>query len=112
MKSERTIARSSDFRRLYETGRRARRDGVTVFVAPRSAADLPTRLGLAVPRSVGPAVARNRAKRRLREALRACGPASGFDVVIRAERAVVSGDFQELVDDLGGALRDAGVMAE
>ncbi len=111
MKSERTIAKSNDFRRLYETGRKARRDGVTVFVAPRSAADLPTRLGLAVPRTLGPAVTRNRAKRRLREALRACGPATGFDVVIRADRAVVTEDFGDLVGHLDGALRDAGVAS-
>lgn len=109
MKSERTIAKSSDFRRLYETGRRARRDGVTVFVAPRVASDLPTRLGLTVPRAVGSAVVRNRAKRRLREALRACGPPTGFDVVIRADAAVVTSEFQDLVEHVAGALQSAGV---
>jgi ribonuclease P protein component len=110
MKSERTIANSSDFRRLYESGRRARRDGVTVFVAERPAAELPTRLGLTVPRSAGTAVARNRTKRRLRAALRECAPGAGIDVVIRADGAAVGANFQELVGHLSGALGDTGVV--
>lgn len=111
MKSERTIARSNDFRRLYETGRKARRDGVTVFVAPRPAPDLPTRLGLTVPRSAGSAVVRNRIKRRLREAMRERGPEAGFDVVIRADRSAVDVEFQELGQHVAGALAAVGAAS-
>lgn len=81
-----------------------------MFVAERSGAELPTRLGLTVPRAAGTAVARNRTKRRLREAMRECAPRAGFDVVIRADGTAVKANFQELVGHLSGALGDAGVL--
>ena len=80
-----------------------------MFVAERPAGELPTRLGLTVPRAAGTAVARNRTKRRLREAMRECAPGAGLDVVIRADGTAVRANFQELVGHLSGALSDVGV---
>ena len=81
-----------------------------MFVAERPGAELPTRLGLTVPRAVGSAVARNRTKRRLREVMRECAPEAGYDVVIRADGTAVRANFQELVGHVSGALGDAGVI--
>ncbi|MGH2807954.1 MAG: ribonuclease P protein component [Actinomycetota bacterium] len=111
MDPERTIATSTEFRRLYAEGIRASSDGVTVFVAPRPHPAAPTRLGLAVPSSTGGAVVRNRIKRRLREAFRAGGPRHGMDVAIRAHATLARLSFQELEEHLGRALRRAGVAS-
>lgn len=64
-------------------------------------------LGFTVSRRVGKAVARNRARRRLREAARAVlpGPARpGFNYVIVARPAVLSCPFDRLMLDLREAL--------
>ena len=102
-----SIRTSRDFRRVYERGRRARRDGVSV-VADEVPSDR-SRLGLSVRGPVRGAVARNRIKRRLRAAFRACDVEDGRDVVIVAAAPEVgSASFQELVGNLQGALDDVG----
>jgi ribonuclease P protein component len=63
-------------------------------------------LGFTASRRVGKAVARNRARRRLREAARAIlpGPAKpGYNYVIVARPAVLTWPFQRLLDDLTSA---------
>ncbi|MDQ3940029.1 MAG: ribonuclease P protein component [Actinomycetota bacterium] len=106
--SERAIT-ARDFRRVYARGRRARRDGVTVVALRRDDPSLPTRVGLTVPAAVGPAVVRNRIRRRLRAAAAAVAPPRGVDLVLGADRRVAREDFQVLVDYLRRALTDAGV---
>lgn len=81
------------------------RGGMTVCAAPLSDSLAPTRLGLAV-RVPGGAVLRNRVKRRVREAFRSCGCATGYGVVIRADAEAAASDFQVLVADLRSALRE------
>ncbi|MDX1540820.1 MAG: ribonuclease P protein component [Geminicoccaceae bacterium] len=64
-------------------------------------------LGFTVSRKVGKAVARNRARRRLREAARAVfpGPAqSGTNYVIVARATVLTWPFDRLLHDLRKAL--------
>ena len=64
------------------------------------------RLGLAVGRSVGNAVARNLIKRRLREAFRSDREACrGLDVVVRARTPAGSAGFQDLERDFRSGLR-------
>ena len=60
-------------------------------------------MGLMVALHPRSAVIRNRARRRLRSAARLAVPASGWDVVIRADRSAATRDFQELVRALMGA---------
>lgn len=105
-----SLARSADFRRVYARGRRARRDGITVWVAPAEDPAQPTRLGLAVRAALGSAATRNRVKRRLRAAFRAYEPPAGFDVVTRAEPELTGKNFQELREHLGDALGAAGLL--
>jgi ribonuclease P protein component len=62
----------SDFTRVFKEGRRWSAAGLTVWVLKRGKGEGPenARLGLAIPRSYGNAVARNRLKRLIREAFR------------------------------------------
>lgn len=69
------------------------------------------RLGFTCSRKVGNAVARNRARRRLREAVLKVLPASlaGWDLVLVGRAATVDRPFAALVDDLAAAMRRLGV---
>ena len=63
----------------------------------------PPRFGFTVTKRIGNAVVRNRIRRRLREAVRLAGAASGksgTDYVLVGRRAVLSLDFDRLVTDL------------
>lgn len=65
-------------------------------------------------RKVGGAVDRNRAKRRLRDAVRAVGLPGGLDVVAVARPATLTVAFPELVEQVqsGGRLLAARVARE
>lgn len=89
------------FRRVLRRGRRIRRGRLTLYFQERHG---PTRVGLVVALSPRSAVIRNRARRRLRSAARLVVPASGWDVVIRADRSAATRNFQELVEDLAVAV--------
>jgi ribonuclease P protein component len=61
------LSRSRDFDAVYRQGRSVSTRTLTLHWFSRDAdADRTARLGLAIPRAVGPAVARNRLKRQLR----------------------------------------------
>jgi len=71
-----------------------------------------TRFGLATGRNLGTAVARNRARRRIREALRVMAPSfqPGWDVLIIARPAIAAADHRTLVAALTQLLRRGGVL--
>ncbi len=70
------------------------------------------RFGFATGRPLGGAVVRNRARRRLREALRVMAPSfqPGWDVLIIARPALVGADHEALVEALELLLRRGGVL--
>jgi ribonuclease P protein component len=64
------LRRAPDFAAAVRGGRRAGRNSLVLHLRSVPEAELPARVGLVVGRSVGPAVTRNRVKRRLRAILR------------------------------------------
>jgi ribonuclease P protein component len=71
-----------------------------------------TRFGLSTGRRLGGAVVRNRARRRLREALRVMAPSfqPGWDVLIIARPAIVDADRDALVGAVRRILRRGGIL--
>lgn len=61
------LTRSQDFDAVYRKGRSASTRFLVLYWFPRDEPDDEPRLGLAVPKSIGNAVQRNRIKRRVRE---------------------------------------------
>lgn len=101
------LAKRADFLRAAS----ARRQGTGGFLlqARRRGDDSPVvRVGFTCSKKIGNAVARNRAKRRLREVVRAILPAlaqPGWDyVVVGKPGATLTRDFALLLTDLSGAL--------
>lgn len=70
-----------------------------------------TRFGMATSRAIGSAVVRNRVRRRIREALRAIGPAirPGWDVLLIARTGLVEVDYETVVKTLRRQLVRGGV---
>jgi ribonuclease P protein component len=64
------LSRSRDFDAVYRHGRSVSTRYLVLYWFAREDAVEGARLGLAVPKSVGPAVVRNKMKRRLRELFR------------------------------------------
>ena len=70
MQRRHRLSRSRDFDAVYRHGRSVSTRFLVLYWFAREDDGEP-RLGLAVPKAVGPAVVRNKMKRRLREAFRA-----------------------------------------
>ena len=104
------LTSAADFERVRREGR-SHAHPLVVLIArrrpagPRPAFSLPTRCGFAAGKSVGTAMARNRAKRLLREAVLECAPqlVPGWDLIFiaRAPLAKVKlGQAQVAVNNL------------
>jgi ribonuclease P protein component len=97
-----SLASGSGFSTVYRTGSRCHRGGITVIEAPSEETSIS--VGFVAGRKVGNAVARNRAKRRLREAVRRVHLKQGTTYVIIADRQVVDAPFSSIVLWLGAAI--------
>ncbi|MHA6287464.1 ribonuclease P protein component [Maricaulis sp. CAU 1757] len=89
-------------------GRKAVRSGVVVQARPRDGSSH-IGAGFTATRKIGGAVVRNRSKRRLREAARLLLPLHGqpgFDYVFIARAVTPARDWQRLLGDVEGALKD------
>ena len=109
-----TLKKRHDFLRVRAAARRWAAPGLVLQAAPMPEADTEqglVRVGYTASRRIGNAVARNRAKRRLRAAVAHVMPASaqsGCDYVVIARAATLTRPFDALVDDLAAALARVG----
>ena len=105
------LLRHVDFERVYKQGRRHFAAHMTVFYLPRKerkeddkSADRGPRVGFTVGKVLGGAVARNRMKRRLREAVRLHGlMLAPVDVVINPKKSLLAAPFDDLQNEVGRA---------
>lgn len=91
-----SLRSGSDVRRVRRIGTRHRAGGIVVFAITGESG--PPRVAFVAGRSVGNAVRRNRAKRRMREAVRQVSVPAGRDYVVVATAVVVDAPFEALVD--------------
>ena len=104
--ADQRLRRADDFATVVRRGRRASRGGLVVHLRTTPSGEQSSpRAGFVVSRAVGPAVTRNRVRRRLRHLIRAelsrLGP--GTDVVVRVLPAAASASYAELGGDLSAA---------
>ncbi|HEX4154527.1 MAG TPA: ribonuclease P protein component [Acidobacteriaceae bacterium] len=107
------LRKHADFQRVYKAGRKQFARQMAWFVALRdeaAAAHCPTpgpRIGLTVPKALGKAVARNRIKRRLREAVRRALPLLSLpvDLVLHPRASVLDADFSALEAEVAAIFR-------
>ena len=114
------LRKHADYQRVYKAGRKQFGRQMAYFFAPRdaeAAARSETagpRIGLTVPKALGKAVARNRIKRRMREAVRAALPllSAPVDVVLHPKRSVLDADFAVIEREVETIFRGVQVAAE
>ncbi len=97
------VRRRPEYLHAYEQGRKHHARFMTMFACESSASA--ARLGVSATRKFGPAVVRNRAKRRARELFRHHKPMPGVDLVIIPRRGFDTVAFSDLVTDFLAALR-------
>lgn len=104
------LRRRAEFQRLRAVGRNVSHPLLVLSCAPNA---LPhNRYGIITTRRLGSAVARNRARRRLREALRYWHPQviPGYDVVLIAREGVLRCPYPELLNAVQSLFRRTGLM--
>ncbi len=84
-----------------------------VLIASANALDC-TRIGITASKNVGNAVVRNKAKRRLREAIRLVAPSlmMGWDVVLVARPALPEADWPKVTDAVAQLIARAKITKE
>ena len=112
MKRETTLKQNYEFRRAYNKGRSGVCPYVVIYARPNRSGK--NRLGVTVSTKLGCAVARNRARRRLREVYRLSQPRmkKGFDIVLVARSRTVTGSYHELTQSYLKLCEKLGLMEE
>ena len=103
--SYQSLRNSRDFRRVLADGKRRRKGGIVLVSSPGPAG--PPRLGLVVSKGCGPAVTRNRIKRRLRSAADRAELKPGMDYVIIATGQVANTPYDRLTGWLDRAVEES-----
>lgn len=110
------LLKRSEFLRVAGRGRKAAMPGLVLqALAEPNVLGGACSVGFTTSRKVGNAVARNRARRRLRAAVDAvlrADPPPGWSLVVIGRTETLRRPFPSLVQDLRAALRKAGVSVE
>lgn len=125
-RQESRLRKHADYQRVYREGKRQSLPLMTYFFAVRNpqdaaepgstetparshAIEIPagSRVGLTAGRVLGNAVARNRIKRRMRQAIRHAQPElpANVDVVLHPRRTVLEAEFSQIERDVLRAFR-------
>ncbi len=104
------LRKNSDFQRVRREGKAYAHPLVVLIVAPNGLSRV--RVGVAAGRSVGNAVQRNRAKRRLREIMRPLLPLlpPGYDLMLIARKPMAAAPFAAIRRAVVGLLKRAGLL--
>jgi ribonuclease P protein component len=106
------ILRRSEFRHVYEKGRKFRASFFNAFVMENGSGE--PRLGITTTRKMGNAVTRNRARRLLREVFRKNKRfvPNGIDIVVNAKESIIEVAYREIESDFISFLKRAGNRSE
>lgn len=106
------LRRSADFERARREGRPWNHSLFVLIAAPNEVGR--TRIGVVAGRKMGDAVARNRAKRLLREAARRLYPhlAPGWDLILIARSPILDAKEPQVEAALGEVAGKAGIWQE
>ncbi|KXG76376.1 Ribonuclease P protein component [Fervidicola ferrireducens] len=105
------LTKNFEFMSVYKKGRRA---GCPLFTMYAKENDLGyTRLGVSVSKKIGKSVARNKVKRRIKEAFRTSYDEvkRGFDVVISVKEEVKNADYHEIKRQMINLLKKLNLWA-
>lgn len=110
MNRKHRLSSSTDFKRVRRTGRSFAHP-LLVLIVTRNDLGI-SRFGYTAGRSLGGAVQRNRAKRRMRAALRLhfASIAPGWDSILIARPAILEAPWEQLLRSLEQLLRRAELM--
>lgn len=101
------VKKRKNFLLATHNGRKFVTSSMVLQVVPNGMSDS-VRVGFTTSKKLGGAVARNRARRRLKEAVRFVLPSkavSGFDYVVIGRHAAIDRPFEKLQGDLSYALK-------
>lgn len=101
-----------EFRRTYGRGKSAVSAGLVVYCLKRKKGGI--RVGITTGKKVGNAVARNRARRLIREAIRLCENdiRGNWDIVLVARTRTPYLKMQDVSRELNKSLKQMGIIAE
>ena len=110
MNGAETLKQNKDFKRLYYRGKCA--VARTVVLYAQKTGGNKNRIGLTCGKTIGKAVARNRAKRLMRESYRILSPQvkKGYDIVIIARTAIDGKKCGDVLKDLRFAMERLNIL--
>lgn len=106
------LTKSIEIQRVRRLGRSLAHPLLVLLSLPNENNRQPSRLSIITGKGVGNAVHRNRARRRIREALRehANGIKPGFDLIVIARQKIACAEYREIVNALDEVLKRAQLM--